>query len=197
MASQINYVGINENFPVAGQDNDTQVFRDNFDTIKTSLRVAGEEITTLQTDTAKLTESNDFALNTIENAVLHRVRELKVAKQNYESGAGVDWQDGSYHIYDIVSNSTMEIKNLPGDPSYTSETTPIGFGKLTLELYGNGTSLTFSTSGGASIKAFGFPTYTPGTPPTVSLTSTSNPVIIEVWRHSADYLLMRYIGQFA
>ena len=39
MASTINYLGINENFPVAGQDNDTQVFRDNFDTIKQALVV--------------------------------------------------------------------------------------------------------------------------------------------------------------
>ena len=31
--SDINYLNINENFPVAGEDNDTQVFRSNFNTI--------------------------------------------------------------------------------------------------------------------------------------------------------------------
>ena len=74
MASNINYLSINENFPVAGQDNDTQVFRDNFDTIKTSLRNASTEITSLQTDTAKLNLDNDFELKKIQRAVLQNNR---------------------------------------------------------------------------------------------------------------------------
>jgi hypothetical protein len=60
VTSNINYLSINENFPVAGEDNDTQTFRDNFDTIKTSLRAGQEEITALQSDTAKLNDNNDF-----------------------------------------------------------------------------------------------------------------------------------------
>ncbi len=48
MTSAINYAAINENFPVAGQDNDTQTFRDNFDSIKTALSTAKTEITDLQ-----------------------------------------------------------------------------------------------------------------------------------------------------
>ena len=52
--SNINYLSINENFPVPGQDNDTQVFRDNFDTIKQSLRIAGEEITDLEDNGARI-----------------------------------------------------------------------------------------------------------------------------------------------
>ena len=34
MASNISETGINEQFPIAGQDNDAQGFRDNFSTIK-------------------------------------------------------------------------------------------------------------------------------------------------------------------
>ena len=37
MASNIISTTINENFPIAGQDNDSQGFRDNFNVIKTSL----------------------------------------------------------------------------------------------------------------------------------------------------------------
>ena len=48
MTSLINFAAINENFPVAGQDNDTQVFRDNFDTIKTNFSAAKTEIEDLQ-----------------------------------------------------------------------------------------------------------------------------------------------------
>ena len=70
MASNINYLSINENFPVAGQDNDTQVFRDNFDTIKTSLRNAKDEIGSLQDNTAKVNSDNDFELKKIQRALL-------------------------------------------------------------------------------------------------------------------------------
>ena len=41
-------------FPVAGQDNDSQGFRDNFTTIKTGLQTAQSEISTLQTQYSKI-----------------------------------------------------------------------------------------------------------------------------------------------
>jgi hypothetical protein len=47
--STINYSGIDQLFPIAGQDNDSQGFRDNFATIKTGLQTAHDEITELQT----------------------------------------------------------------------------------------------------------------------------------------------------
>ena len=37
MASNINYVNVDETFPVAGQDNDSQGFRDNFSTIRNGI----------------------------------------------------------------------------------------------------------------------------------------------------------------
>ena len=49
MASNINSDAIDALYPVAGQDNDSQGFRDNFSTIKNSLATAKTEITTLQT----------------------------------------------------------------------------------------------------------------------------------------------------
>ena len=54
MASQISYTGIDGDFPVAGQDNDSQGFRDNFTTIKTGLQTAQSEISTLQTQYSKI-----------------------------------------------------------------------------------------------------------------------------------------------
>ena len=60
MTSNINFIGINEDFPIAGQDNDTQTFRDNFNTIKTSLQSAKEEITELQDTSARLDLNNDL-----------------------------------------------------------------------------------------------------------------------------------------
>jgi len=48
MASLINPSNIDVTYPIAGQDNDTQGFRDNFNNIKNNLTTAKNEITDLQ-----------------------------------------------------------------------------------------------------------------------------------------------------
>jgi hypothetical protein len=48
MASNINPNTINITYPIAGQDNDTQGFRDNFSSIKNNFSVAQTEISALQ-----------------------------------------------------------------------------------------------------------------------------------------------------
>ena len=48
MTSSINPDQINEAFPVAGQDNPSQGFRDNFSATKNNLSTAKSEITDLQ-----------------------------------------------------------------------------------------------------------------------------------------------------
>ena len=192
--SDINYLSINENFPVAGQDNDTQVFRDNFDTIKTSLRLAKEEITALEDDTAKVGTDNDFNLNIIQNAVLQNNR-----TQVHDGGAvtasptTIDFQNGDYQVYRVGADIDVDFLNLPGDPAYVAEDTPIGMGKVTLELYGDGTSRTinFTTSGGTVFKKD--PTF----PGTVTVQSTTDPIFIEVWRRNSDVIFMRYLGQYS
>lgn len=199
MTSAINYISINENFPVAGQDNDTQVFRDNFDTIKTSLRLAKEEITDIQDNGARTDTDNDFGLNIIQNAVLQQNREQKYTGGIYESESGVNWENGPYQIWTVDANVLMAFERLPGDTSYTEETSPVGLGRLTLELYNSGSdphTITFTTSSGTVIKSNGFPGYSSGAP-VLTLTSTSNPVIVEVWRHNAGVIFMRYVGAFA
>lgn len=197
--SLINYLSINENFPVAGQDNDTQVFRDNADTIKTSLRNAKDELTDILTNAAFKDEENNFELNNITNAVLINNRIGK-----FDGGAitasptTIDYKNGDYQIYRVGGNLSIDFLNFPGDPVFSSEVTPIGMGKVTLELYSDGSSRTvnFITSGGTVIKSKDFPGYASGSP-VLTLTSATDPVIIEVFRHSADVIYMRYIGEFA
>ena len=198
MSSNINYLSINENYPVAGVDNDTQTLRDNFDTIKTSLRSASTEITDLQTNTAKTNEDIvDFNLNVISNAVLENVRQQKydAGSPVTESPTTIDFKNGSYQIYTIGANITLDFLNFPGDPANTAEATPIGMGKVTLELYGGSDSsiltVAFSTSGGTVIKK------DPNFPTVLTLSNSDNPVIIEVWRHNQEVIYLRYLGLFA
>lgn len=52
MASTINTVNIDINFPIAGQDNDTQTFRNNFSAIRNNFAAAATEISALQANSA-------------------------------------------------------------------------------------------------------------------------------------------------
>jgi hypothetical protein len=194
MTSAINYLSINENFPVAGQDNDTQVFRDNFDTIKTSLRSAQTEITDLQDNTAKLNEDNDFNNSLILNAVLQFNKERRVDGGVIAEALGaplnIDFENGSYQIYRFGVNSDIEFVNFPtnSNPLLTP-----GVGKVTLELYGDGTArtLNFVTSGITVLKK------SSGFPAPFIVESNENPIFVEVWQHNENAIFMRYLGQFS
>lgn len=52
MASNINTSSIDITYPIPGQDNDTQGFRDNFSSIKNNLNVAKTEISDIQSTLA-------------------------------------------------------------------------------------------------------------------------------------------------
>jgi hypothetical protein len=198
--SNINYLSINENFPVAGQDNDTQVFRDNFDTIKTSLRVSKEEITDLQDNVARKDNDNDFGGNLVQNAVLQNV---SLRKKDYGSPISTTTQEVSFNqaLYHIIrfggscSLSFIDFTSTAVDPEGLGK-----IGKVTLELYGDGTARTVTFSSGAGIE---FRKNSSGSwggdadNPTVTVTSATNPVIIEVWQHSTDNIFLNYVGAFS
>ena len=189
--SNINYASINENFPVAGEDNDTQVFRDNFDTIKTSLRYAKEELEVLQdsaTGAARLNAANDFNGNEVTGVKF-------VANQDKVFNAGnwnvatcqVDYLNGNYQIFKFGTAGgavTMDFVNLP-----VNEVTP-GVGKITLELYSDGTSqvVSFAVTGSLAYRRNGFTT--------ITLNSSSDRRILEVWRHSSGIIFINNVGLF-
>lgn len=193
MASNINYLSINENFPVAGQDNDTQVFRDNFDTIKTNFRNAKDEITSLQDNTAKTNVDNDFELSEVTRAVFRNNRTKKFdAGAVTASPTTIDFENGEYQIFRVGADINMDFLNFPGDPVLTGETATT-VGKVVLELYSDGSSrtVTFSTSGGTVIKKDA------SFPDPFTLTSNTDPVFVEVWRHNDAVIYMRYLGAFS
>jgi hypothetical protein len=198
MTSNINQLTINENFPIAGQDNDTQVFRDNFDSIKTNFRYAKEEIEALQNNTEGLVLSalaenkgSDYNNKIIYNAVLQNVLDRRVdAGAVTASPTTIDFENGAYQIFRVGADLSFDFLNFPTNvnPLLTA-----GVGKLTLEIYGDGSTrtLSFVTSGGTVIKKnAAFPA-----PFTVS--SSTDPVFVEVWQHSSNAIFLNYIGQFS
>jgi len=81
MTSQVNPNNIDGTYPVAGQDNDSQGFRDNFTNIRNNLTFAKAEIEDLQNKAVlksallNTTLSNDFAGSAIVNPTLTSWRE--------------------------------------------------------------------------------------------------------------------------
>ena len=192
--SNINYLGINENFPVAGEDNDTQVFRDNFDTIKNSLQIAKDEITDLENNAARLNIDNDFNRTKITRAVMQDNYEVRFDGGIITTPVTIDYENGSYQIFRFGADVVVEFQNFPD-----SNTTPPSVGKVTLELYGDGTarSLTFSTSGGTVLKKnASFPSPFVVTSQELAA-GGGNPIIVEVWRHKSDRIFLNYLGQFS
>ena len=189
--SNINYVSINENFPVAGQDNDTQVFRDNFDTIKTSLRYAKEELEVFQSSTtgaARLNQSNDFNQNIISNAVLQGNRDALFDGGNYnQADLDITYTNGAYQIFKFAADVEITFLEFPENE------TPAGVGKVTLELYLDGTTprnITFASIGPLVYKKnAAFPSTL-----TLTLANQSDPVIIEVWRYKSATIFLNYVG---
>jgi hypothetical protein len=193
--SQINFASINENFPVAGQDNDTQVFRDNFDTIKTNFRLAQEEISDLENNTARTDQETEFNNNIVSTAVFRNNRDIIL-----DGGAisvnqlGVDYTNGNYQIFRIGADVTLGLLGLPTDTSF-----PRGVGKITLELYSDGAArtITLDPSNAVTYKKKSSDSTFTWSGNIFTVISSSNPVIIEIWRHSSETVFVNYLGTFA
>ena len=193
MTSLINFAAINENFPVAGQDNDTQVFRDNFETIKTNFSTAKTEITDLQDNAARTDGDNDFLYNIVGSVTLN---DAYFRKKDYGAAIVVGPQDVSFKqaMYHVIKLGTDISLSFSEFPTGVVDATGLGqIGKATLELYGDGTTrtITFTTSGSTVLKK------SPGFPGSVTVTSATNPVIIEVWQHSATVIWLNYLGLYS
>jgi hypothetical protein len=144
MTSAIVSATIDADFPVAGVDNDSQGFRDNFSIIRDGLATANAEITELQTNTAKLNDDNDFNGNVISNAVTNQLYG-SVYTTTSTPTTNVSLNDGEYQVITLSGNHTLTFKDWPETDLY---------GKIRLELKSDGTerTVTFSTESGGVIR---------------------------------------------
>jgi hypothetical protein len=113
--SQINTNGINTNYPVPGENNSSQGFRDNFAQIKNGLNTAGTEITDLQNKVvlkAALDNSvlnNDMANTLISNAVTSGWRATTYNLGNALSGTVlVDVNKADFHYGTVTGNINLQ-----------------------------------------------------------------------------------------
>jgi hypothetical protein len=117
MTSSINPNTIDTAYPVAGQDNSTQGFRDNFAAIKQNFEYAEEEITSLQNVVAVVDSDNGFGDNLIYAA---RVKDIAAVKVTYPSATGalnLSFAEASYFSLVTAGSVNLTFSDWPSAPS--------------------------------------------------------------------------------
>lgn len=123
MASNINPFNIDGTFPIAGQDNNSQGFRDNFTNIRNNLGFAKTELEDLQNKAVlKSALSGGSIDNDMEGTILQNVTLQSYRSTFYQLSKGVDntivmdFQDGNTQYYDL-DDGPVTITDITGWPS--------------------------------------------------------------------------------
>jgi hypothetical protein len=141
MSSQIDNNNIDITYPVAGQDNDSQGFRDNFAAIKSNFVSAKSEIEDLQGKVILKsplggtgTVSNDLGGSNISNGTFTNFNGTAHQQTVTSSSADIDVRVGSLQIATVTADSaTLTLKHWPAANIYAN---------VRLHLRWGGTSLT-------------------------------------------------------
>ena len=122
MTSAINPNNIDTTYPVAGQDNNTQGFRDNFTFIKNNFTAAASEITTLQSTSAVKGAGtvNDFAGGLIYDARLQDLSAVATDLGSVTGTVSINYAAGHYQQMSTSGSITINFSsvNLPGIGRY-------------------------------------------------------------------------------
>lgn len=170
MSSQIDNENIDSTFPVAGKDNDSQGFRDNFAAIKSNFTYTKSEIEDLQSKVVLKsaltggTLSNDFGGSNISNGTHTNFHGTSYSQEITTTG-DIDIRNGSLQVFTIVGDTTLTFKQWPATGKYAnvrvhlrSKGTTISVGdsvvvgkRYTIDTVG---STDFSTMGAAPTAVF-------------------------------------------
>jgi hypothetical protein len=113
MSSNINPNNIDGTYPVAGQDNNSQGFRDNFTNIKTNFQYAEDEITALQANAilksalSGTTLDNDMLGSLIYNGVAADFGLTRVALGTVSGSQTINYELG--HVQTITTGGSVSL----------------------------------------------------------------------------------------
>jgi hypothetical protein len=128
MASNIVPGNIDGSFPIAGQDNSSQGFRDNFTAIKNNFEDAKTEIEDLQTNKASTSGNTSFNNYTVSEAVFKDTALTVYAHGTTSYAANgtttLDHANGHYHTLTTGGDVTLAFANFPGS----------GLGRIVLDI---------------------------------------------------------------
>ena len=119
MTSAINPNDIDGTYPVAGQDNNSQGFRDNFTNTKTNFQYAANEITDLQSKAvlkAALTGTalnNDMAGSPLSNAAISDFSAVAAILGTTAGTVTIDYTSGHYQTVTTSGSISLAFTNFP------------------------------------------------------------------------------------
>jgi len=124
MASNINPNDIDGAYPVAGQDNNSQGFRDNFTNIKTNFTAAANEITDLQNKVilkAALTGTtldNNMGGSLLYDALIQDFAAQKVTVSGTSGAISINYASGHYQSITTSGSISLSFINWPANGTY-------------------------------------------------------------------------------
>ena len=133
MSSNINPNNIDGTYPVAGQDNNSQGFRDNFTNIKTNFQYAEDEITDLQANAILksalngTTLDNDMLGSLVYNGVVADFGLTRVALGTVSGSQTINYVTGHFHTLTTGGSVNLAFSNFPA-----AGTTGIVFVQITV-----------------------------------------------------------------
>ena len=119
MASQINPNDIDGAYPVAGQDNNSQGFRDNFTNTKTNFAYAANEITDLQNNVllksalTGTTLDNNLGGSSLIDATIQDFGATRVAIGTVSGSQTVNYASGHYQTLTTSGSVSLAFTNFP------------------------------------------------------------------------------------
>ena len=181
MAITISTTTINDidaTYPVAGVDNDSQGFRDNFTSIKNSLSAAAADLASLDANTAKKNADNDFNGNKIQEADFIATTETVYETGNIQTSQNISFVNGHYQKVEVGGNVTLTLADWPADGKLA---------KMRLEIVTDGTG-SYNITWAASAGSFKSHADWPGT---FTVTSDTNPIVVDFWTSDAGVTVLR------
>jgi hypothetical protein len=196
MASNIVSTTIDAEYPVAGVDNDSQGFRDNFQIIKDNFAAADEEITDLQDNAARKDEDNNFSGNKIISAELDQATEAFTAVGTVNTDQNVSFLNGHYQSILATQAFTLTLADWPDAGVYARMAIQLELadgvsGPITVSFVGegNGNFKNDQSAGWTAASATGL---------SVQTNSTTDPTIVEFWTtDGGDTIYAKYLGVYA
>ena len=119
MSSNINPNNIDGAYPVAGQDNNSQGFRDNFTNTKTNFQYAADEITDLQSNVllkAALTGTtldNNMSGSLVYGGVIRQFGATRVALGTVSSTVTINYVSGHFQTLTTGGAVSLQFSNFP------------------------------------------------------------------------------------
>lgn len=152
--SNITTDSINGNYPIAGQDNSSQGFRDNFTSIKNNLNITKTEITELQTQgifksaLTGITLNNDLNYTQLKDAQIigfaKRINQIGTSAARVSGAQALDFSLAHVHAVFASATITLSFSNIPS----TSGFEMLGDMRLILDI----TNTSSVDGGGSEVK---------------------------------------------